>query len=173
MHQPTARMATFCVVAVFAACNGSDQDTRADEVVAPEQAPFVQQTFAYKMVGDERIEADVYRDLRGELHPGLRSDHIPPLRIRGRGVVELIGHAQLPRARQPGKHLESKTTLCSHQLRWLGLATVRRAPEQTLGREDKRVDQGLRQVLGIQVHVGVRRHLLPASGRDLSQLPGP
>lgn len=61
MHKPTARLATFCVAVVFAACNGSDQDTRADQVVAPEQAPFVQQTFAYKMVGDERIEADVYR----------------------------------------------------------------------------------------------------------------
>jgi len=62
MYLRTKYAAPLWLAVVLATCTGPDPDTSSDRVAAaPDEAPFVQQTFTYKTVGGERIEADVYR----------------------------------------------------------------------------------------------------------------
>ena len=57
MFARTTAVASLCLTVVLSACSVPDAATSS----ARDEAPFVQQTFTYKTVGGERIEADVYR----------------------------------------------------------------------------------------------------------------
>jgi len=61
MRPRMTHFASLSLAVIAAACSQPDPATSDRAATAPDEAPFVRQTFTYKTVGDKGVEADVYR----------------------------------------------------------------------------------------------------------------